>query len=775
MFYRIPSNLPEEIAGLDGFIAEFKDGKLDAAALKSRRVPFGCYEQRRDNTFMLRIRTTGGALTPAQLKTVAENSAQFGADTFHITTRQELQIHDLKLGDVTTAMRSLLVAGLATRGGGGNTIRNIMLSPDAGVGPHEAFDPSPHAFALTTRLISEADSWNLPRKLKISFSNSENDTALARFNDIGFLAKIENGVRGFVVYVAGGMGGKPEVGHLLRDFVPESDVYIVAETVKRLFDQYGNRKNRNMARLRFLWNKLGEQEFRTLYAAEEEKLRAENPAPFVPEAPDAVIADTAHVPQAATGAEYDAWHRRFVEPQRQPGLFSVLVPVSLGNLRNEDAIALADFLVPLGPDVVRATFGQNIRLRNIPQNLLGNVFHLVHGFDRLAAAPRLLANSISCTGADTCKLGICLPKGAMTAVVRHLSQSGLSLDDIPDFKLNISGCPNTCGQHMIADLGFFGNVGRKDKRIYPAYAVVAGARTAHGDARLAKVFDRVPSRALPRFIAEVLHTWLAKKDRFASFADYVDGEGEEDIKAAIKRHEAVPDFEDDKNYYFDWGAEDPFSLVGRGVGECSAGLFDLIDVDLKEADRLRAEGGAAALYQQALRTARALLITRGIESGADAQVFAAFLKHFITGGLVAERFRPAIEAAKNGADLEAHRADLSALLDDIKSLYANMDSSLRFPAEKQKAPVADAPALPVAANDIAVALERDYRTVACPLNFVKVKFDLAKLTAGERLKVVLGDGDPIRNVPLSVAGEGHKVLSQTRVGDVWEVLIEKAG
>lgn len=775
MFYRIPSNLPDEIAGLDGYIAEFKAGTLDAAALKSRRVPFGCYEQRRDNTFMLRIRTTGGALTPAQLKVVAETSARFGAKSFHITTRQELQIHDLQLDNVTTAMRTLLAAGLATRGGGGNTIRNIMLSPDAGVSPREVFDPSPYAFALTTRLISQGDSWNLPRKLKISFANSEDDNALARFNDIGFLAKIENGVRGFAVYVAGGMGGKPEVGHSLRDFVPDSDVYIVAEAVKRLFDQHGNRKNRNMARLRFLWNKLGEEKFRELYAEEEAKLRAENPAPFVPEAPSSAVAAETIAPQPADGPEYEAWTRRFVEPQSQSGLYSVLVPVSLGNISNEDGIALADFLAPLGQDVVRATFGQNLRLRNIPEKLLGNVFHLVRQFDKLSAAPRLLANSISCTGADTCKLGICLPKGAMTAIVRHLSQSGLSLDDIPDFKLNISGCPNTCGQHMIADLGFFGNVGRKEKRIYPAYAVVAGARTAHGDARLAKVFDRVPSRALPRFVAEVLQMWLAKKDRYASFADYVDGEGEEDIKAAIKRHESVPDFEDDKNYYFDWGAENPFSLVGRGVGECSAGLFDLIDVDLKEADRLRAEGGDDGLPQLALRTARALLITRGIESGAEAQVFASFLKHFITGGLVAERFRPAIEAAKNAAPLVPFRDDLFALLDDIKSLYANMDSSLRFPAEKLKAPVAEAPVLPVAANDTPVALERDYRTVACPLNFVKVKFDLAKLSAGERLKVVLGDGDPIRNVPLSVAGEGHKVLSQTRVGDVWEVLIEKAG
>jgi sulfite reductase (ferredoxin) len=772
MFYEIPANLPSEIAELEGYIGAFQRGEIDAASLKSRRVPFGCYEQRRDGAYMVRIRATGGAVTPVQLKAIAEAAARLGNGIVHITTREEFQIHDIALERVTTAMRALLAAGLSSRGGGGNTVRNIQVSPGAGVAPDEVFDPSPHAFALTSRLIAEADSWTLPRKLKIAFSNSPADTAFARFNDLGFVAKIENGRRGFRVFVAGGFGGKPELGHELFAFIPEGDVYIVAETVKRLFDKTGNRRNRNLARLRFLWRKLGEAGFRELYAKEEAAVRASGPAPFVPavlpeNATAAVIA-----PVALPGQAFDLWKSRFVIAQKQPGLFSVLIPASLGNIRSKDAIALVEFLALLGQDVLRGALAQNLRLRNIPENLLGNVFALVRDFDPLAAAPRLLANSIACTGADTCKLGICMPKGALAAIARALGKSGLPLDAIGDFRLNLSGCPNSCGQHVLADLGFFGNAGRKEdetsKRLYPAYAIVAGARIGGGEARLAKSFGRIAARDLPDFVVALLKTWLEKKSRFASFAAYIDGEGAADIAALEQRFAEIPAFEDDKNYYYDWGAESQFSLVGRGVGECSAGLFDLIDLDLTEADRLAArQHDRETVYRLALRTCRALLITRGIEAGSEADVFAAFGKHFIAAGLVPEHYAAAVAAAQRG-DLDtllAQEAGILKLLDEVKTLYASMDNSLRFPAETGT--VAAPP--PVLKADI----ERDYRAVMCPGNYVKVRNDLATIAVGQRLRVILADGEPIQSVPHSIALEGHKILKQERLGEVWEVVIEK--
>jgi sulfite reductase (ferredoxin) len=777
MFYEIPASLAGEIDELESLIGQHLRGELDAGSLKARRVPFGCYEQRKDGTYMVRIRTTGGALYPAQLQTIAELSKKYGGGSIHITTRQEFQIHDVALENVISVMRQLLVAGLATRGGGGNTVRNIMVSSDAGLASDEIFDPSQYAFALTDRLLAEPDSWVLPRKLKIVFSNSTKDTAYAQFNDLGFVAKIDSDIEGFKVYVAGGMGSKPEVAHLLHEFIPAGDTYIVAEAVKRLFDKHGNRKNKNAARLRFLWNQVGEARFRELYENELAELRHQQPAAFVVK--DRATFETAPAlrPVANTSPEFELWKTRYAKEQRQSGLYSVLVPVFLGNVKAEEAILLASSLKPFGTDVLRATLGQNLRLRNIPEAFLGNVYSVVSNISELSSAPALLANSIACTGADTCKLGICLPKGALRAIARKLAKSGLDLDQLSEFKINLSGCPNTCGQHMVADLGLYGKVGRKNQVMFPDYGVVAGAVISDGQARLANSLDRVSSRDLPDFVVDVLKTWIEKKSAFPSFAAYVDAEGAQDIHTICDRYREIPEFEDDKNYYYDWGSDAAFSLVGRGVGECSAGLFDLIEIDLKQIDELEKKlAGELSdsesddiLYRLALSSARMLLVTRGIEAQTDAAVFESFSKRFIATGLVDARFWSVTNSAHEH-DLEALRrstSDVIALAEAVRKLYASMDNSLRFPAEST--PSVAKPATATAADP-----ERDYRGVKCPMNFVKVKFDLAKMQRGQRLKVLLDDGAPSENVPRSVAQEGHKILEQVKVGDHWSVLIEKA-
>jgi sulfite reductase (ferredoxin) len=241
---------------------------------------------------------------------------------------------------------------------------------------------------------------------------------------------------------------------------------------------------------------------------------------------------------------------------------------------------------------------------------------------------------------------------------------------------------------MLADLGFFGNVGRKEQQMFPAYAIVAGARIADGEARLARQIDRVNARDLPEFVHDLLELWLQKKSRFNSFSEYIDGEGTADIKSIADKYRTIPEVAADANYCTDWGATSLFSLVGKGVGECSAGLFDLIEVDLKLARRLRDEVASndssndQALYAITLSSARALLITRAIEAPTDAAVFEYFRKHFIHSGLVDTRFLPLIAAAQQleFAALSELSPDVFALLDAVDALYKSMDNSLRFSA-----------------------------------------------------------------------------------------------
>ena len=780
-FYDLPAALDKEIEELGGLIRDHQEGRLDGAALKARRVPFGIYEQRKDGTFMTRMRCPGGTLTPRQLREVADLSDEFGSSFLHVTTRQEVQIHDVPLEKVPYLLRRLRVAGLSSRGGGGNTVRNIIASSDSGVAKEEVFDVLPYALALTDRLIAEGDSWVLPRKYKISFSNSAKDNAYAAFNDLGLIAVLKDGRRGFKVYVAGGMGSKPQVGHLLHDFLPASDVYLVAKAIKQLFDKNGNRKNKNAARLRFLWNSLGRERFVTLYEEERESLRRQNIPEFVPkDLPWRGPLSSPAFEQIAPAEGFETWKKRFAVEQSQSGYYSVAIPIFLGQLPSDRAREIADLAFRFGDDSLRATVGQNLQIRHIPEAALPEVHRLLGKVSEWSAESALLGRSIACTGANTCKLGICLPQGLLPAVARRLKKSGLDLDALGDFKLNISGCPNTCGQHLLADLGFYGKVGRFGSSIYPAYVVVAGAVTQDGKARLAKAIGDVPARDVPEYVEKALQGYLAVKNRYPHFSDYVDAEGEKALRDLADRFKEIPAFEEDKNYYYDWGAAEVFSLVGRGVGECSAGLFDLIDLDLKAAqEAIRTaeklpddDTKGKALLQAVLAASRMLLITRGSEATAPAAVLEAFKTHFIDSGLVPEKFAPLISAAQdeNLSALRSSEGDVRAFVGALEALYGQMDQALRFPAEKA---ASSTPAAASAAASHAEDAFKDFRGVACPMNFVKTKLALDPLKKGQTLRILLDDGAPIENVPRSVAAEGHKILEQEKKDGHWTVLIEK--
>ncbi|MBE1237259.1 nitrite/sulfite reductase [Phaeovibrio sulfidiphilus] len=561
MFYRLPETLTDELDALKAATAQAASGEMEESTLDRLRVAWGSYEQRGHGVRMVRVRTPAGAVTPAQLRGMADIAERYGAPCLHVTTRQEFQIHDLRAEDVIAVMEDLKGLELATRGGGGGTVRNVLVSPDAGFARDEVFDPSPHAFALTSRMIADPTSWQLPRKFKISFANGPRDGAYALLNDVGFVATMRDGARGFQVFVAGGAGNKPEIAHVLHDFIAESDVWLVSEAIKRVFSKYGDRENRARARLRFLWSALGEETFRQYYEAEYAGLLQESPAPFVP-GPVVPVPDSDPFAGAAEPDEAERlWRSRYVESQRQAGRYSVVVPVPMGNLPNATARRLADFLAPIGDDTVRATFGQNLRLRHIPENRLGALFALLQEEGLPSDRPRLSGEAIACTGAETCKLGICRSKGLLSAILEALEASSLDLDRLGDFHLNVSGCPNACGQHLMADLGFSGGARRQDGVAFPAYTLFAGARAGVGHTRLARSFGRVPARAVPDFVVALLGLWLTRDEApTEAFGDWVLGEGADEVADLVERYDVAPPFAEDPLFYHDWSADEPFSL-----------------------------------------------------------------------------------------------------------------------------------------------------------------------------------------------------------------------
>lgn len=782
-FYEIPQNLDTEIGEFEELISRFKRGDLSANQLKIHRVPFGVYEQRQDGTYMVRVRSNAGAITPAQLKRTAEIAKTYASDFLHVTTRQEIQIHDVDIDDVITIVRALREVDLSPRGGGGNTVRNVMASYDSGLFDKDTFDVTPVAYALTNELICDKESWNLPRKYKITFSSSNENNANAHVQDLGVIAKIENGIKGFQVYACGGMGSNPDLGVLLHDFVPAEEIFIVAEAIKRVFSQYGNRKNKHKARLRYLIKDLGQARFTELYNEEAAILKNEGNLLTInwDLFENKNLYDGNLSPVTLSDESYKKWEKRFVKKQKQDGLSAVLLPLFLGNISSDNAIKLADLMEHFGENSIRFTMGQNIHLRNIPHELLGTVYQALVAVSDLTNSNQLLGNTVGCTGADTCRLGICLPKGALRAIRKHLDQSSINFDLFPDFKINISGCPNTCGQHMIADLGFFGKLSKNGQDSYPAYNVVVGARAVIDNARLAERITDVSARSLPQFIEKVLEKYSTKVDTYPTFADYVDNEGREELIAIADSFRSIPSFDDDKNYYFDWGAREIFSLAGRGQGECSAGLFDMIDFDIKLAEasikEIDAKGTVDAndVYQLLIPVTRMLLITKGIEAKTEAEVFSTFRKLFIDTGLVDVRYTALLDKAtqKNTTLKEEYRQTVS-LFEDMKRLYGSMDNSLKFPKELGQTQTAPKPVEEKEENTDSSIRRKDLSGVPCPMNFVKTKIELSQMKEGELLEIILDDGEPIKNVPRSVEGEGHNVLEQEQSGGRWRVLIKKA-
>lgn len=774
--YTIPATLSDDIKYYDSLVDEFLEDKLEPVKFKAIRVPMGIYEQRKNGTFMVRIRCAGGFITPVQLKKVAEIAHRYKSDLLHVTTRQEIQIQNVDLHDTPLILQNLKEIGLSPKGGGGNTVRNILASVDSGITSDEVFDVTHYAFNLTTKLIAEPDSFTLPRKFKIAFSNSEKDNGYAAFNDLGFIAQIKNGKRGFKVYIGGSLGSKPMVGFILFDFAPEEDLFYITDAAKKLFSRYGNRKNKHKARLRYVFYKLGKEEvFRIFFEIYNEIKKLENII-YKHKTFEFVTPSVNLVPEVVLSQEFEKWKERYVVSHSQEGLWSVIVALTNGNINSIKLRQIAEFASQFGNDVIRFSMRQNIHFRNIPTRYLGNVYNFLAKIDVDLHVPLLLNTLIACTGADTCRLGICLSKGVIGGLRKALVKSDLPLDKLRDLSINVSGCPNSCGQQIAADLGFYGKVGRNN-RMFPAYHIVAGASIGLNP-KLAEHLGEISAFDLPKFTVELLGIYLTKEEKYKTFYEYIESEGKNDITNLLLKYKDIPDFCDDKNYYFDWGSDQIFSLAARGVPECSAGLFDMIDVDMNTIniirEKLENETEKSTinqlLYKLILSSSRMLLITRGAEPRNNKEVFDSFISNFIDVKLINNLYSEIIETARDNEDYDfsEKRETILELSKTVIDLYESMDDSLQFKFKEH---------ISVHKDDEKLKQEtiryKDFRGVICPMNFVKTKIELSTLNTGDILEILLDDGEPIENVPGSILGEGHQILEQKKIDNFWSVTIRK--
>jgi len=782
---RLPPSLSDDLDKLEAMIEDVKANRVSAAQLRAFRVPLGVYEQRKGGTFMLRVRCPAGSVLADQMRTLASVACEYGNGLLHVTTRQDIQVHDVALDAIHPALLRLQTAGLSTKGGGGNTVRNVTACCAAGVCPHEAFDVSPYVIGVTEFLLPDPANYQLPRKYKIAFSGCGRDCAGATVNDLGLIAKEYKGQRGFTVYVAGGMGARSRVGDLLEEFVSEGEVHLIAESVKRVFDKHGNRKNRSKARLRFLVEQIGLDRFRALYRAELAELRKRHvSAPEFRDLPRRK-ADVETPAELAKG--FDVWRERNTAAQKQAGYFVVHIPLILGDIQVDTMAKLADVVATHGEGMVRTTQWQNLMLRWVSRAELPAVHWQLQALGLAETPAPVIRNAVACAGASTCKLGICLSRGLARALIGELQRSGLDLASFEDLKIQISGCPNACGRHPVADVALFGAARRVEGRPVPHYVLQLGGRVAEGETRLAQGKQILPARNVPAFVAAFLKAFHESPE-YPDFDAFLQANGKEIARQIADRHKAVPSFDEDKNHYYDWGAEVPFSLAGRGPGECGAGVSELIEVDLSSA-REAAEG--ERLFEATALASRALLVTQGLEAANDAEAIALFEKHFVDRGLVSSSFRSITSMAREwarrggaGTRFDAPSEQVKSMVQAVQDLYDNMDPSLRFhpPASEDESLSSDecpsdcacaaAPMVKSPQESVRPDREVDLRQVGCPLNYVKTTLALEQMSPGEVLAVLLND-EGARNVPHSAERDGHETLSATKEEQHWRVVIRR--
>lgn len=739
-FYELPESLDTDIDQYKNLVDDYLKGKIDKERIKAFRVPMGIYEQRDNEKYMMRIRLPGGAVTPTQLISISEIAEKYTDWPLHFTTRQDVQIHNLELDSTVNIYKQLKKIGLTSRGGGGNTVRNILGSYDSGIDGDEVFDISPYVQALTTRLIAESDSWTLPRKLKIAFSGSENDTGLATINDLGFIAKIKNNQKGFSVYIAGGMGRRSRVGFKLYDFIPDTEVYNIVKAVKNLFDKYGNRKNKYAARLRFLREQLGEKVFIAKFENELNEVRLKR-------IPHLDITDSNHI------------NKGYLE-----------LPLFLGDISFNNAKKLGAILKEYGENTIRITPEQNILIRNIAEREINTLKEKLINEELIENLPLFIGNAVACAGASTCKLGICLSRNLLKAISQELGKTDLYYKKLEDISLKISGCSNSCGHHHIADIGFFGASKRYNNKPVPVYNLVIGGIIHEEKTRLAEKACLLPAKSVPLFLKDFIKHIIEHRQDEEKFSEYIERIGKSWILDSSEKYSAVPPYEKDRSYYYDWFDEKEFSLADIGEGECSAGLFDLIDYNLNEAEKSLNEAKtetSSEKLQESLNKAvvylsHSLLITKGLEPKNDYEAVLLFKDHFI-GKHISSEYNCIINKFLIKDKIQTE--EVFNLYNEVKNLYNKMDNSLRFPEYMEPERNQE--------KNIQKDEIKDFRGIPCPLNLAKTKIALEQVNKGQILGILLDDGAPIDNVPPSLIAEGHKILEKNAIENYWKVVIEK--
>ena len=591
----------KDIIELERKIRLFKDGKIDEERFRSLRLARGVYGQRQEGVQMIRIKLPYGKVTSEQLFRISDVSDEYSRGKLHITTRQDIQIHYVSLDRTPELWAELEKSDVTLREACGNTVRNVTASPDAGINPNEAFDVSPYAHATFQFFLRNPISQEMGRKFKMSFSSTDDDSALAFIHDLGFIPKIKDGARGFKVMLGGGLGSQPRHADTLHEFLPVNELIPLIEGVLRVFDRHGERARRLKARMKFLIKDLGVEGFMNLVAEEQKALSYKTFEIDTTEFEHAIAAPLAEAPQIVIEdtKAFEAWKATNVFKQKQNGLVAIGIKVRLGDFSTEKARALAGLIKKYAGDELRFTLRQNILLRHIPEAALSFFYTELDKLGFARPGYETTTDITACPGTDTCNLGIASSTGIADKLEDVLVAEYPEYLNNKEITIKISGCMNACGQHNMAHIGFQGmSVRTPDKLVAPALQVLLGGGVlGNGQGRFADKVIKIPSKRGPQALRAILDDYKENAGDL-DFLSYYDEKGQRYFYDFLKS------FSDTDNLvssdFIDWGNDEKY-IQEVGVGECAGVVIDLVQTLLLEAkDKL---GRSLSLHGVVISTA----------------------------------------------------------------------------------------------------------------------------------------------------------------------------
>ena len=658
---RMPADLAREIDLYEGQIELKKAGKIEDKLFAETRLRRGSYGQRYDNgqrhdglpqralpyptpgtkgpetvwdaPGMQRIKIPFGGLNPDQMEVLADVAEEYSDAICHITTRQDVQLHYVHIDDAPDAMRRMASVGITTREACGNSVRNVTACPLAGVCRGEAFDTTPYAKALAYHLLGHPDTQDMGRKFKVAFSGCKTSSCgLTNIHDLGFIAKTwqSDGVtrRGFEVVIGGGLGAVPYDAKLFDATVPEEEILPLAQATCRVFARLGEKRNRGRARMKFLIEKLGLEEFRRLVLEERKVLRPD------PRWTDYLkdVERYRETPAKASSTlnltnldpQFQAWRATNVYPQSQAGYVVATVTLPLGDITSWQMRQLADVARKFVGDTVRTTVEQNLVLRWVSEADLPALYAELKRLDLALGGASKIEDVVSCPGTDTCKLGIAASRGLAAELheryVKRQKTEGID-PSVRDLHLKMSGCFNSCGQHHLADIGFYGVSRKIGGATVPHFRVLMGGEWENNGATYGLTIGAVPSKRIPEFIDHVTQKYVADRKEGERFKDYVNRIGKKALKQMVDAFSAVPPYAVDRTLYSDWRDPREFTTADITTGECAGEVVPQIEFDLQAAEQRNFEAqihleqnefqkADEAAYQSMLIAAKGLVRTQ---------------------------------------------------------------------------------------------------------------------------------------------------------------------